>query len=84
MDIREYSIEQFGAETADTYFLGFDEAFDLLARHPLAGEAKQKIGKGIRCLTHRQHRIFYIVDKDIVLIIRIIHHARDAKRALKG
>lgn len=82
--IRIYSNQQFGGDTADAYFLGFDDAFDLLGRHPKAGEAKAKLGKGIRCLMHRKHRIFYQVDGEVVLIVRVVHHAMDARRALQG
>jgi toxin ParE1/3/4 len=82
VDIRKYSIEQFSATVADAYFLGFDEAFSLLRRHPLAGEAKPDLGRDIRCIVHRKHRIFYRYDGDTVLIIRVIHHAQDAHRAL--
>ncbi len=81
-EIRDYSIEQFSAEVADAYFLGFDEVFDLLASHPLAGQAHPELGKGVRCILHRKHRIFYTVNGDTVVIIRIIHHAQDAGRAL--
>lgn len=83
LEIREYSIEQFGGDVADTYFLGFDEAFDLLASHPLIGPARPELGKGIRCLVHRRHRIFYSFDGETVLIVRIVHHAMDVRVALK-
>ena len=81
--IRLYSIEQFGPDVADEYFLGFDLAFDLLAKHPLAGPAAPEYGKTYRCLMHRRHRIFYAVNDDVVRIIRILHHAMDAKQVLK-
>lgn len=82
--IRDYSLEQFGPEAADLYFLGFDEAFDLLSEHPLAGAAYPNLGTGMRCLTHRRHRLLYRVEEDVVLIVRIVHHAMDAQQALKG
>lgn len=78
-----YSVEQFGVEVADGYFLGFDAAFALLRGHPKAGAARSDLGPGIRCLIHRRHRIFYHIDGEIVLIVRIVHHAMNAKRALK-
>lgn len=81
--IRKYSIEQFSADVADRYFTGFNELFDLLRRHPKAGLPEPNLGKGIRKITHRQHRIIYHVQDDVVVIIRIIHHAMDVKRALK-
>jgi toxin ParE1/3/4 len=84
VEIRRYSIEQFGAAIADAYFLGFDQAFDVLRRHPLSGSQQLELGKGLRCYTHRKHRIFYIVEAELVLIVRIIHHARNARRALNG
>lgn len=80
--IRDYSIEQFDPDTADAYFLGFDSLFDLLSEHPLAGQAKPELGRDIRSMVHRRHRIFYQVEGDLVLILRILHHARDARTAL--
>lgn len=81
--INDYSIEQFGQETGETHMLGFDEAFDLLAAYPSAGQRRPELGDAIRCLVHRKHRIFYRFDGEIVLVIRIIHHAMDARRALQ-
>lgn len=82
--IRVYSVDRFGGEVADAYFLGFDAAFALLRQHPMAGAARTDLGKGIRCLIHRRHRMFYHIDGDTVVIVRIVHHARDARQALKG
>jgi len=82
--LREYSIEQFGPDIADEYFLGFEAAFNRLAEFPLSGAARAELGKDIRCLVHRRHRIFYTVQGETVLIIRIVHHAMDPRQALKG
>ena len=82
VEIRKYSNEQFSAEVADNYFTGFDDVFDLLRRHPGAGTAKPEFGKNIRCTVHRKHQIYYQFSREVVLIIRIIHHARNAKREL--
>jgi toxin ParE1/3/4 len=82
--IDTYSFEQFGEAIADAYMRGFHELFDMLRHHPKIGPKEPVLGKGIRKVTHRQHRIFYTVDNDLVIIVRIVHHAMDAKRALKG
>lgn len=82
--IRKYSIEQFGADVADAYFLGFDQAFDRLADHPQIGVAMDDLRKNIRCLVHRRYRILYQTEENTVTIARIVHHAMDARRALKG
>ena len=82
VEIREYSIAQFDPDTADAYFLGFEEAFALMSAHPHIGMAQPELGEGIRCLKHRQHRLYYRVEKHVVIIVRVIHHARDAKGML--
>jgi toxin ParE1/3/4 len=82
IEIRQFSFAEFGPDVADAYFLGFKKAFSLLRTHPLAGAEKPNLGSDIRCLVHRRHRIFYSVEGDLILIRRIIHHARDARSAL--
>jgi toxin ParE1/3/4 len=82
--IDAYSCEQFGDEIAASYMHGFDELFDLLRRHPFAGQDASELGKGIRSLTHRSHRIFYEVEKNEIVISRILHHAMDVRRVLKS
>lgn len=81
-DIDDYSTDQFGHDVADAYARGFNLTFDLLRRHPEAGAAHPEFGKGVRCIVHRKHRVFYTVNGDTVVIVRIIHHARDARKAL--
>ncbi|MFA6220057.1 MAG: type II toxin-antitoxin system RelE/ParE family toxin [Erythrobacter sp.] len=84
VEIDEFSASRFGDDVAETYMHGFDEAFGLLRDFPLAAPLHPELGDCIRCLVHRQHRIFYCLDGDAVLIVRIVHHAMDARRALKG
>jgi toxin ParE1/3/4 len=82
--IDEYSAEQFGDDVADAYARGFMETFELLARHPYAGALRPELGDDIRCQLHRRHRVFYRVDREIVVILRIVHHAMDERSILKG
>lgn len=81
--IDEYSLAQFGEEIGEAYMYGFNKAFALLKDYPLAGNEVSEYGKTYRCMVHRRHRIFYLVNNEVVLIVRILHHAADAKRALK-
>jgi toxin ParE1/3/4 len=81
-NIDEYSLSHFGDDVAETYMLGFRDVFSLLQRHPLVGSEKPDLGRVVRCLVHRKHRIFYTFANDKVFIIRIIHLAQDARHAL--
>ena len=80
--IDRYTAVQYGVDAADRYTRGFAEAFDLLARHPEAGSAQPALGKAIRCLVHRRHRVYYMLDNTRVIVIRVLHHARDARSHL--
>lgn len=82
VEIRKYSIAEFGADVADAYFRGFNKAFSLLRERPFAGAGQPELAEGLRRYVHRRHRIFYRVDDDLVLIVRIIHHAQNARQAL--
>jgi len=82
--IDAYSFAQFGEDAAYHYMHGFDEAFAHLQDYPQSGREMTELGAGIRCLTHRRHRIFYTYAEERVLIVRIVHHAMDARIALKG
>jgi toxin ParE1/3/4 len=81
--IDEYSLTQFGEEIGEAYMQGFDKVFTLLKDYPLAGSEASKYGRAYRCMMHRRHRIFYVVRNEVVLIIRILHHAVDTNRALR-
>ena len=84
-DLREigrFSKREFGTKVAEKYLLGLDQVFDRLTSNPNSGEAQPKLGRGVRRLSHRRHRIFYEIDGEVVLILRIFHHARDVKRSL--
>ncbi|MEM1133594.1 MAG: type II toxin-antitoxin system RelE/ParE family toxin [Pseudomonadota bacterium] len=79
-EIDDYSIEQFGEDAAQSYMHGFKEAFAQLQDYPRSGQPATELGKSMRCLTHRRHRIFYRIEAEQVLILRILHKAMDAKR----
>ncbi len=81
-DILDYSVEMFGATVAEDYVAGFGEAFGLLLDHPRMGMELPEYPTAIRVLSHRSHRIYYELVDDTVIIARILHKARDARRLL--
>jgi toxin ParE1/3/4 len=83
VEIDEWGYQQFGKDVADTYSRKLKAAFDQLASYHRSGQAVSEYGKAYRCLIHKRHRIFYRIDGDVVVIVRILHHAMDARLALK-
>ena len=81
-EIDGFGAATFGRSVSDDYSRGFREVFDLLRRHPHIGAPRPWLGSKIRCTVHQRHRIIYEVEGEVVLILRIFHHARDVKRSL--
>ena len=81
-EIDGFGADAFGKAIADEYSRGFREVFDLLRRHPKIGLRQPELGHLVRSTRHRRHRIYYEVEGEVVLILRIFHHARDVKRSL--
>ncbi|MEP7221589.1 MAG: type II toxin-antitoxin system RelE/ParE family toxin [Novosphingobium sp.] len=81
-EIDEYSAAQFGDAAADAYKNGLDQAFTRLASFPRSAEVRPAYGDGIRCLNYGRHRILYLIDGEIVQIVRVLHQAQDVLRNL--
>lgn len=79
-EIDEFGTIRFGQSVAGEYLRGFYETFDLLRRHPHSGPTRSELGKGVRCIVYRSHRIFYVVIAGDVQISRIYHHSRYVQR----
>lgn len=81
VDIRDQGTRDFGPTMAARHLAGLEARFALLRQHPFAGAPRPEFEIGIRSLAHPPHRILYPVDGDAMLIVRIIHQARDVRRA---
>lgn len=53
------------------------DATGRLAEYPLSAPAQPELGEGIRCLTVGMYRIFHRIEEDHVLILRVVHAARN-------
>jgi toxin ParE1/3/4 len=82
-DILAYGTAVHGEAASDAYYTGLTEAFAFLCEHPEAGQVNEDSGLGLRRWRYRQHRIFYRVDDDVLLIVRVFHVAADAVRWLR-
>jgi toxin ParE1/3/4 len=81
-EIRIYGKSAFGAQVARAYLEGLRAVFSLLRDRPEGGAAESDLGEGMRGFAYRSHRVYYRLDAEGVLIVRILHHARDVMRAL--
>lgn len=70
--IFEFSIDQFGLAQALEYQNGMKHRFDQLAQQPNLYQAVDHIRKGYRRSVYRAHSIYYRIDQEFVLIVRIL------------
>ena len=76
-DIRDYSKATFGAVTTRQYLIGLRAAFARLREWPQMGIAEHHLGSAMRSIGYKSHRIYFRSAGNEVLIVRILHHARD-------
>lgn len=78
--IYEYTERTFGRNQASAYLRALRVRFDRIAEHPAFGRHRQDIESGTRAIIHKSHVIYYIVDDNGVLILRVLHGAQDPAR----
>jgi toxin ParE1/3/4 len=81
-DIRDYSVAEFGVARAADYLDSIEAAFRRMLEFPEIGAVQQGVRPPTRSIGCHQHRIFYEVRRDTILIVRILHKAMEVKRHL--
>jgi toxin ParE1/3/4 len=66
-------------QRADEFIDRIDEKFRALAEQPLMGRERRELGPGIRSMAMAPHVIFYEALPDGVMIVRVLHGARDVE-----
>ncbi|WP_417409654.1 type II toxin-antitoxin system RelE/ParE family toxin [Hoeflea sp.] len=70
--IFEFGIDQFGPAQALDYQNGMKQRFEQLATQPKLYQAVDHIRQGYRRSVYQAHSIYYRIDRDFVLIVRIL------------
>ena len=68
---------------ADQVLDNIEREANMLATQPLMGRTRTELANGVRSWpTSTAYMLFYLVDEKGVIVIRVLHHARDIKRTL--
>jgi toxin ParE1/3/4 len=62
---------------ATGFVAAIEAAFEPVRLFPLAGPAREQLGSGLRVTFHRAYAIYYRPLPNAVVIIRVLHGARD-------
>ena len=83
-DIIEYLAREAGWPTATKYLALFDDCFDRTGLYPKGGAPRPKLGRGVRISVVSPYIVVYRYEpqRDIVILLRILHGARRITRKL--
>jgi toxin ParE1/3/4 len=76
-------IAQENIERADAFVDRIDEKFRALAAQPFMGRERKELGPGIRSIAMPPYVIFYETLPDGIMIVRVLHGARDVEAEFK-
>ncbi len=81
--IVQYGDEQFGLKQSDQYREKLKHRFSALADNPLLYPAVDHIGKGFRRSVYGSHSIYYRIEEQGVLVLRILGQ-QDTSKAFRA
>jgi plasmid stabilization system protein ParE len=83
-EILASTFETWGIDQLLRYETQLNEALETIATHPEIGSPRSDIIDGIRMFALLPNVIYYTTSDSETLIVRILHHRRNARRALRN
>ncbi len=62
---------------ATRFVTAIEATFEPLREFPLSGPARHELAAGLRVTFHRAYAVYYLARSDAIVIVRVIHGARD-------
>lgn len=69
--------DRFGFQQAESYYADLNYTFGLLADYPGMGRLRKELSPPMHTLPFRSHVIFYQVEGEGLLIVRVRHASED-------
>ena len=82
LDIWLYTAETWGLEQADHYLDVLESAMQRLGENPKLGTDASDVRPGYRRLIAGRHRVFYVVSREQIDIMRVLHPRMDVEGEL--
>lgn len=73
--IADYTIRTWGTNQADEYLARIEDGLSLLARNPHVGRTCDALQPGLHRFEIGKHVVFYICERDGILVVRILHES---------
>lgn len=84
IDLYVHGAREFGVSQAERYHRGLIETFEVLSANPRLARERTEFMPAVRIHPHEAHLVIYRIERDGLLIIRVLHgrsswerHVRD-------
>jgi toxin ParE1/3/4 len=73
IEIRRYTLKQWGVEQSKKYLLELRQTIKVLSATPAIGKQRHKVGNNVFSFPHVSHVIYYIIDKKQLVVFGVLH-----------
>jgi toxin ParE1/3/4 len=73
LEIRQYTLHQWGLAQSRKYLSELRKTINLLAESPSLGKSRPEVGADVLSFPHVSHVIYYIVREQQVVIFGVLH-----------
>lgn len=80
--IANYTLQNFGYEQAEHYYSSLTNTLEILTTQPNLGQNFSHIKVGLKRFVFKHHSIYFLAEKDRLVIYRILNQKQDPIRNL--
>ena len=73
IEIRRYTLKQWGVEQSKKYLLELRQTIRVLSETPTMGKQRHEVGNNVFSFPHVSHVIYYIIDKNQLVVFGVLH-----------
>ena len=84
IDIYVHGFQTFGESQAEKYFLELEDCFEVLGNAPLICRERIEFIPPVRIHHHGRHLVIYVIQDDLILIVRVLHDSMEIARHLSA
>ena len=73
IEIRQFTVQQWGAAQSRKYLLGLRKTICLLSETPSLGKSRPDVDPDVLSFPHASHVIYYVVHKKQLIVFGVLH-----------
>lgn len=78
--IIDFTVQRWGVTQSNNYIDDLEALAQILADNPLLGTEREELSQELRSFPYQSHLLFYVLQKDGITIVRVLHTSVDVVR----